>query len=456
MFKALRRRAAGRLPVRLELEQLRQRDLLSSFVWTGSVSNNFWAPGNWSVDGGGPGTIGPQANDDVTINATNQTIRVPAFTEIKSLAINSGFTGEFDIAGGLQIDNGGSLNIPVSIKTLSGANINLAGGAFVLNGGTLETNGAMSTFYVRIGATLQVNTAAGVDAALKMNLYVDNGGTFLLTNAGRLLLGDSPAVPTILICPNASMYVDVSADNGSAIARWNGSDAYSAIDLYGTLATNSPYAYWIDEPILLDGNFATMTLIDNSTIAFKGYTGNLSTGTRHKSLFINANGTVTINNGATLALIDGIQIDGGGIICYSIDPTQFATWSIYCSVFVQNGGFIDVGGTKPVGDSGYLKFISPDMTDYLWYAGNLQFCAPSGRFNSQTLFTEVTNVNFEIENTWQGTAGLQSMSVVGEYGSLLLIVLQGGGHIENDYGSLWMPSAPGWTPHNWGYAYELQ
>ncbi len=163
----------------------------TNFYWIGGENGNWSNTANWSGQpGGSGGLVLPGSDDNVIFDSSNTySANVDTNVNVKSIRINSGYTGAITQASTTVITTSGAITQNAGILTLSGNNTITAGVA--LNTGILNINSATalgtSTFTVASGTT--INNTSGHSVTLTTNNLKKLNGNFTFSGTNDLDLG---------------------------------------------------------------------------------------------------------------------------------------------------------------------------------------------------------------------------------------------------------------------------
>ncbi len=385
-----------------------------TFNWTGGVSQDFGAAGNWDVGYG----LTPIAVDTAVVSLTGgttinlalpQTIATLSLTNTGPLTLSgSALTVTNAVAvGSGQTIQGGTLNAPVNLAvggTIGGtaaiggnvtatggtiAGTATLGGALVVNGGTgsgplaVNTNIAPTTVSVANGGTL------GGTGRISQAISLSTGGTL----TGTLTTGVVTSVGGV-IAPNAGTLTvgGLSLDNATSLAYTLGSTSGSINASGGSVNLNNAIL-----DITAGANFTTgsYTLINNAS-ALGGTLTLLAANLPLDNTFFTygqteASGTVTLNvtrmahtyqwtgAGSDTNWTDGSNWDGP--TGYGLYPSSIDTASLNFTATNPATTNVNVDQAASVTAMGF--------TSGSWNVGGQGIAIGSGGLNYQSTGTSV-------------------------------------------------------------------
>ncbi len=312
-----RARRSSRGAVRLALDFLESRTLLSNVTWTGAADGKSWTvAGNWSDD------ALPTSSDDVTINlGGNPTIQITSGAQTVhsltstdalsisggslSVAANSSMSGGLTMTGGSLIANGAGITLSVTgTATVSGGGMEAEGGA------TLSLS-QLTTYAGAVNATSALE-ATGIGSVLSLpNLATvteDTGSFFSRTQILALSGGDVelPALTSIGGGP-----VQLESDGAGSKLNINALTSFSG----NTGQQNDSGLQVTNHASVTD---TALTTLNEANLTLDG-TGTLSTGqiaTFTTATLTLSGGTATFS-GLTNANASSFLVSGGAVLTLS-------------------------------------------------------------------------------------------------------------------------------------------
>src|SRR5262245_17458311 len=189
-------RPARRRSLRLAVEALEDRSLLSTFTWVGPSGGDFNTAANWHDQANNPGV--PGVNDNATIGG-GVTVKVSQSHTVNALTSTS--NGVLDIlsGGALALDNVGQNSDLGNFVLENGGALQVNGGTTILGGGTLAGT---------------VNVAATATLEFRQNTITLNTGVSLADTGQYVVTGATVTLNTDLTVP-ANFTLHKGTINGS-------------------------------------------------------------------------------------------------------------------------------------------------------------------------------------------------------------------------------------------------
>ncbi len=406
--------------------------------WTGSVSNLWSDPGNWT-----PNTVPNSSSANVTITGgVNNPVQLNTSPTIGNLTVGASNTldlsgGYLYVAGG-SVANSGQINLgsssgaatvyayvnagsPLTVSgtgaiTLNNASSYLEGyygtSSNVLNESTINGQGYIYNIGLGNLATVSANASGGTlyiyDAA------VTNSGTLQAVGGGSLYIYNSTISSsggTISTDGASSVVIDDSTINGGNLTS-SGGGVIHGIDgnsLNGVTITNGSI-FSLDAN---NSNYVAGSLTNNGTVLIGGSGGGGTLHVDSDTVTLSGTGTLTLNNAnsyiqgyllSSNTLVNQSTINGYGYI-YSVDLNNQGTvdanvagktLSIYDAPTTNNGVLrVDPGATLDLTASTLTNFVNSggDAGDlkggtYQIFSGTLSF--NNGSYQSDILTNSAT------------------------------------------------------------------
>ncbi len=371
--------------LRLALDALEPRTLLSNIAWTGAADGKTWTlAGNWSGD------AVPGSKDDVTINlGGSPTIQITSGTQSVHSLMS---TDPLSISGG-------SLSVAAG-STLSGG-LSMTGGSLTSTGSrtTLTVTGATTisgaSLYAQSGSTLSLPN---------LTSFSSDENTFQADGASSVL--DVSALATL----TQSGYWKIDATDGGKV---NLAGLSTLTSTQGILITDTGGSSLLDPglttlsgvSVTLDGSDAQVA---NAWTTFTGGSLTVTGGSTSLSGLADALSSTIIAGGGLISLSDLTDADGskfavsGGGTLVVPAPTSFSAASTTLSV-TGAGSSVQIG-------SGTLSGLPSTGTDAVidvpqFPPGMVLNYSPGGTFTAGTTFNIGENARVNIQSgTFQGGA----------------------------------------------------
>jgi uncharacterized repeat protein (TIGR01451 family) len=290
-----------RVAVRLRIEVMESRELLSTFIVTNTSDNAIPATNSlrWAIT---------QVNKDATPDTIDIEITAGGFQSIQLSSALPALTNAVTIDGTKEQ---GFNSVP--LIELDGSNLGSSSNGLVLSGGQSTVQGLAIVGFT--GSAIVLNTQGGdvvagnyLGVTTSGNLADANGQGISIIGTSNNTIGGSVAAAGNLIAGNLANGIQIEAGNGGAAAN------EITANLIGTNASGSAALANGQAGIEIDGATGTLIGLPQTGLA-NVVAGNLgpgikvtanATGTVIQSNFIGlaANGTTVIGNGG-----DGIWLD---------------------------------------------------------------------------------------------------------------------------------------------------
>ncbi len=373
-------------------------------TWTGSVSNLWNDPSNWTPNGvPNSGT----ANVNIT-GSTNNPVQLNISPTIGNLTLGASNTldmsGAYLYVAGTSIDNSGQINVGSSsaaatlypdtgsMLTLSGngaitlnnANSYLEGyhgtSDIVLNQSTINGQGYIYNVSLSNLGTVNANVAGGTLYIYDAPTF--NSGTLQATGGGTLEIYNSAVTSaggTIATDSKSSVIINDSSLNGSTLTSSGSAMIHglSGTSLNGvTITSGSTYSLDGSNSIFSNSNYLASGMTNNGTFLIGGTAGGATLYADSDKVTISGTGAVTLNNansyieGSRIAdhtLVNQSTINGQGYI-YSLTlinqgtieaNVPGGTMDIYIAPTTNNGVFrADPGATFSLVNTTLSNFVS--------------------------------------------------------------------------------------------------
>jgi hypothetical protein len=377
---------------------------LQAQTWTGSVSNLWSNPSNWS-----PNTVPNSGSANVSITGSpNNPVQIDISPTIGNLTVGAPNTldmsGDYLYVTGTSVANSGRINVgspngaatlyadygsPLAITgtgaiTLGSANSYLAGyygtNNIVLNQSTINGQGYIYNMSLSNLGTVNANVPGG-----KLYIYdapTFNSGSLQATGGGTLEIYNSAITSnggTISTDSKSSVIINDSALNGSTLASSGNAMIHgiNGTSLNGvTITSGSTYSLDPSGSIFTNSNYLASGMTNNGTFLIGGKSGGSTLYADSNTVTIAGTGTVTLNNansyieGSRLfnhTLVNQSTINGQGYI-YSLTLNNQGTveanvpggtLTVYNAPATNNGVFrADAGATLSLVNSTLTNFQS--------------------------------------------------------------------------------------------------
>jgi hypothetical protein len=338
----------------LEVQDLEERVVPSTYIWTGAANNGEYADaGNWSSTDGG--TSYPNSVNDTATLEGSQTIRYENFRGnnvsgtlgglTASGAIEDPFTGTFSLRANLQINGlqwqGGTLDFNAAAYTLD-----LHGGANNTFGvGTIGNSDSLGTLKVDNNAVLTITAPSDGYTSVTLGVPLVIGGDE--TNPKVLVKNfnvNMPSTSTVTTTVNAGGTLEFA-------------DTLNQSYTFGpSSAVSSDYIKGVGGNITFDANdsWTVNTAMWNTGATVQFQTGatvllnNGSSATNTRSYYQTGTGTTILGSsggtlGAGLTCSQGFFQDGGSLQTYSTATSILGVGTRAPQIAYIVGGSIKVG-----------------------------------------------------------------------------------------------------------------
>jgi hypothetical protein len=418
-------------------------------TWTGSNSNLWSDPGNWS-----PNTVPNSSTANVSLTgSTNNPVQIDISPTIGNLTV--GASNTLDLTGisvyvaGTSVANSGQINVgstlgdatlyayngsPLSITgtgtiTLGSANSYLYGyngtNNIVMNQSTINGQGYIYNMSLSNLGNIDANVAGG-----KLYIYdapTFNSGTIQATGGGTLEIYNSAVTSaggTISTDSKSTVILNDAALNGSTLTS-SGSAMIHGINgtsLNGvTITSGSTYSIDGTTSIFGNSNYLGSGITNNGTILVGGQAGGATLYADESTVTLSGKGTVILNNAKAYiegsrfynyTLVNQSTINGQGYI-YSLNlnnqgtveaNVSGATLNVYIGSATNNGVFrADAGATLGLVNTTLTNFQSSGSAAGTLTGGTYEIFSGTMNFYNGGFDNNITTNSATI--LMDGTAG---------------------------------------------------
>lgn len=298
--------------VRLHFDRLENRDVPTTFTWTGLIDDDWGNYQNWSNEKSL--TEYPDDSTDVAIfdgSSSNAPAAMgDSYLAIDSLKTVNGYSGTIELHGDLVLQGEDSvLNSPVSIEPQTTETNLEVEGILVVKQGAIGSNTTKSTFVVHGHVDFELTD----DVTLGMDLLIEEGGIVYIQNAA----GNSGDHVTLHNAANVvvgdSSFLEFRGEDGDGWLLNSGTGSgYMHVD--GHLLRVGDREAQIHIPVLLNQSSSFLTVKGGTSPHLK-IVANGVAATSFKSLFADDGSTILLGTGepdsedeAILSVADDLEV----------------------------------------------------------------------------------------------------------------------------------------------------
>jgi autotransporter-associated beta strand protein len=369
----------------------------NAMAWNGNVAGTIWESGatantNWKI---GP-TTGLSFFDSMTATfddtATAFTVNVPGNVAPSAITVNAAndyvFQGAGAITGntGITKSNSGGLTID-TVNSFTGNTAINAGFIQMQNVSSLGSGGSIT---IASGASLLVNTAAGLDFGARITSLsgtgFDGNGAIQNLAGNNVITGPFTITSSTRIGAQAGTLTVGGNITGSSQALALAASGTGSITLTGTSISIANASFTVNNTGSGTVTVANTVGVGTSGVVLNGsgitiLNGAITSSSTGNGLSISSSGTNTINaNVAVSGTAGGLTIAGSGTNTFG--AASNTSWSGTGTATISSSGNTTFNGT--ISGAGALTKSG---------AGTLTFNASSNSYTGAVSFTAAVNVN---------------------------------------------------------------